>query len=51
MEPHIRTGLEELTETRQRVLAMVAAGRTNAEIATVLGISLDGAKWHVREIM
>ncbi|MGI8424639.1 MAG: LuxR C-terminal-related transcriptional regulator [Chloroflexota bacterium] len=38
--------------TRQReVLELLATGRTNAEIAGELGVSLDGAKWHVREVM
>lgn len=42
---HHRTG-------RQReVLDLLARGRTNAQIADSLGVSLDGAKWHVREIM
>lgn len=30
---------------------MIAAGRTNPEIATALGVTIDGAKWHVREII
>ena len=32
-------------------MELVAEGRTNAEIADSLGLSLDGAKWHVREIL
>lgn len=39
------------TPRQREVLALVAAGRTNAEIAERLALSLDGAKWHVREIM
>ena len=39
-----------LTEKQRQVLALLASGKTNAEIAERLGVSLDGAKWHVREI-
>jgi DNA-binding CsgD family transcriptional regulator len=36
---------------RQRqVLELMTRGRSNQEIADELGVSLDGAKWHVREI-
>jgi DNA-binding CsgD family transcriptional regulator len=41
----------ELTARQREVLALVARGKTNFEIATQLGITLDGAKWHIREIM
>jgi DNA-binding CsgD family transcriptional regulator len=38
--------------TRQRqVLDLIARDRSNAEIAAELGVSLDGAKWHMREIL
>ena len=43
--------LEELTHRQREVLELVACGMTNGEIATHLGISLDGAKWHVSEII
>lgn len=33
-----------LTERQKTVLNLIAAGKTNAEIGEVLGISLDGAK-------
>ncbi len=33
------------------MLERIARGKTNAEIADELGISLDGAKYHVREIL
>jgi DNA-binding CsgD family transcriptional regulator len=37
---------------RQRdVLGLIAAGKTNGEIAAALGITLDGAKWNVSEIL
>lgn len=39
------------TPRQREVLSLIASGRTNPEIAAQLGISLDGAKWHVREIM
>ena len=51
MESHVRAGLDDLSATQRRVLSLVAEGRTNAQIAQSLGISLDGAKWHVREIL
>lgn len=41
----------DLTPRQREVLRLVALGRTNAEIANELGLSLDGAKWHVREIL
>ena len=42
---------EAWTKRQREVLDLLAAGKTNPEIADVLGVSLDGAKWHVREIM
>ncbi len=33
------------------MLDLIARGKTNDQIARELGISLDGAKWHVREIL
>ncbi len=41
----------DLTPRQREVLALIAAGKTNAEIAEDLDISLDGAKYHVREIL
>jgi orotate phosphoribosyltransferase-like protein len=32
-------------------LGLLVLGRTNGQIADELGISLDGAKWHVSEII
>lgn len=40
-----------LTERQRQVLDLLAHGRTNPQIADALGISLPGAKWHVREVM
>lgn len=41
----------ELSPRQREVLDLIARGRTNAQIADALGITLDGAKWHVREIL
>lgn len=41
----------DLTPRQREVLALIAKGHTNAQIAEQLGVSLDGAKWHVREIL
>lgn len=40
-----------LTQRQREVLALVARGRTNSEIAAALGISLEGVKYHVSEIL
>lgn len=42
---------DTLTSRQREVLELVARGRTNFEVAQELGITLDGAKWHLREIM
>ncbi len=39
------------TPRQRQVLSLLAEGRTNGEIASELSISLDGAKWHVREVL
>lgn len=44
-------GHVQLTGQQRRVIQLVAAGKTNWEIAQELGISLEGAKYHVSEIM
>ncbi len=50
--PVMRTTREPDWTPRQReVLDLLVRGRTNGEIANELGISLDGAKWHVSEII
>ena len=41
----------ELTERQKEVLRLIVRGRTNGQIAEELGLSLDGVKWHVREIL
>lgn len=43
--------LATLTGRQRQVLELVAQGHTNPEIAEALGISLDGAKWHVSELL
>ena len=44
-------GLDELTEREREVMALVAAGLTNDEIADRLGLSPATAKTHVSRIM
>jgi DNA-binding CsgD family transcriptional regulator len=39
------------TPRQREVLQLIAAGRTNPEIAETLGVSLAGAKWHVSEVI
>ena len=41
----------QITGRQREVLDLVARGHTNGEIAEALGISLDGAKWHVSELL
>lgn len=48
----LHAGPDPIWTPRQReVLDLLVRGRTNPEIATALGISLDGAKWHVSEVI
>ena len=42
---------ERLTSRQREVLELLRRGDTNEEIARTLRISLDGAKWHVSEII
>lgn len=41
----------QFTPRERDVLDELVRGRTNYEIAQRLGISLDGVKWHIREIL
>ncbi|MPZ99380.1 MAG: peptidoglycan DD-metalloendopeptidase family protein [Dehalococcoidia bacterium] len=47
----MRETAEPVTERQREVARLVAEGRTNPEIADALGISLDGAKYHVSELL
>jgi len=46
-----RRSPDQLTAREREVLALVRRGLTNEEIAQRLGISLDGAKYHVSQIL
>jgi DNA-binding CsgD family transcriptional regulator len=50
MADRLRTDYEWTPRQRQ-VLDLLTRGRTNGEIGQALGITLDGAKWHVAEVM
>lgn len=41
----------QVTPRQREVLDLLVKGYTNQQIAQKLGISLEGAKWHVREIL
>ena len=50
-EPRAPRGLAELTEREREVLALVAQGLSNAELAQTLHVSLPTAKTHVSRIL
>lgn len=51
-ESHYRRRIpRDLTERQRQVLDYIARGKTNAEIAAALGITLDGAKAHVSTLL
>ena len=41
---------DSLTDREERVLSLVADGRTNGEIATLLGVSESTVKFHLRNL-
>ncbi len=41
----------DLNERQREVLALIASGLTNPQIAERLSLSLDGAKWNVSEVL
>lgn len=43
--------LEQLSEQEMRVLKLIAAGKSNREIAEELVISVGTAKWHVHNVL
>jgi DNA-binding CsgD family transcriptional regulator len=47
----LRRAPDELTERQREVLALLRRGLTNEEIGRELGISTDGAKFHVSQIL
>ena len=51
LEPRLPTGAPPLTDRQLEVARLVAQGLTNPEIGQHLGISLDGAKYHVSELL
>ena len=47
----VRPRERELNDRQRQILGLIERGHTNREIAAMLGISMDGAKWHVSEIL
>lgn len=50
-EPRLAVYRPDLTPRQREVIALIARGRTNPQIAEELGISLEGVKHHVSEIL
>ncbi len=51
MTVRLRDRLPEVTPRQREVARLVARGFTNPQIAEELGITLDGAKYHVAELL
>lgn len=49
--PEARKREHELNHRQREILDLLVAGKTNGEIAGHLGMTLDGAKWNVSEIL
>ncbi len=49
--PRLPVYSASLTDRQREVLALVARGKTNPEIASALGITLETVKYHVTEIL
>ena len=48
---HRRRGAWKPSERQRQVLDLLAEDNTNAEIAERLGVTVDGVKWHVGELL
>src|SRR5690348_7770059 len=48
---HARRFERDLNRRQRDILARLAKGETNADIAAALGMTFDGAKWNVSEIL
>ena len=48
--PSVGRAVEPLTERELEILRLVAAGRSNPEIADLLYLSLNTVKWHVKNL-
>lgn len=48
---HRRIARPVLSIRQRQVLDLLADGRTNAQIAESLGMTMDGAKWHVGQLL
>ena len=51
MEPKLPDGPAAITDRQIEVAKLVAEGLTNRQIAERLDISLDGAKYHVTQLL
>jgi DNA-binding NarL/FixJ family response regulator len=49
--PQLLSRTAHLSPRQREVLGLLTHGLTNAGIANELGVSLDGAKWHVGELL
>jgi ATP/maltotriose-dependent transcriptional regulator MalT len=47
---HVENLVEPLTKRELEILSLLAANRTNQEIASALSLSLNSVKWYARQI-